>query len=249
MKEVQILDHGWVRLRNLSGPTRRTHVPIDPSSPDGCGFERDFDADDVDPAQAARKSFDQMDSDRTAEQDHKLADYLMRNWHTTPFEMIETWWEMKLPIFCARQFVRHRTVSIDEVSGRYVQLPADWYVPEIVGGRAKTAKQGQEDNLPPGVQTEFRVDLDESCRRDYDRYLKHLAFGVAPEHARLFLHLNHYTQWLWKQDLHNLMHFLSLRAHSHAQIEAQVYATAMVGLLREHLPRTMELFDKYRRMK
>lgn len=241
---LDVLDHGYVTLRNVSGPTRR----LFPHNSDHGEDFAEFDASDVDPAQAARKSFDQMDSDRTLEQDMKLADYLMKNKHTTPFEMVETWWEMKLPIFCARQFVRHRTVSIDEVSGRYVVLPEEWYIPDVVGGKAKSAKQGQEDNLPLSVQLDFRGALDGHCRNAYKQYLMAIDNGVAPEHARMFLSLNHYTMWLWKQDLHNLMHFLSLRAHSHAQVEAQKYAEAMISILRSVLPETMKLFDKYRRL-
>lgn len=241
---TQVLDHGFVTLRNLAGPTRRAtdldhhdHTII-----------RMFDADDVDPAQAARMSFDQMDTERTAEEDYRLARYLMKNWHTSPFEMVEAWIEMKLPIFVARQFVRHRTVSINEVSGRYVTLPAEWYIPEIVGGKAPNAKQGQADNLPEQEQAWFRHALNDSCRVDYENYLNAIKRGVAPEHARLFLHVNHYTHWLWKQDLHNILGFLRLRDHSHAQVEAQVYAKAIDGHLRTYLPNSMALYDDYRRL-
>lgn len=232
---IDVLDHGFVTLRNLAGPTRR--------------LDARFDADDIDPAQAARMSFEQMDVDRPREADHKLASYLMKNWHTTPFEMIEIWLEMKLPIFVARQFVRHRTVSINEVSGRYVTLPAEWYIPEIVGGKAPNAKQGQADTLRPATQTWFRTTLDNRCRESYDCYLEAIRVGIAPEHARLFLHLNHYTHWLWKQDLHNILNFLRLRDHSHAQIEAQEYARAVDSLLRVQLPESMRLYDEYRRVK
>lgn len=229
-----VLDHGFVALRNVSGPTRRSGSL--------------FDAHDVDPANSARMSFNQTDSGRTIEQDLKLADYLMRNWHTTPFEMIEIWVEMKMPIFVARQFVRHRTATINEVSGRYIALPAEWYIPEVVGGKAATAKQGQEDNLPYSDQQEFHEALDKHCENGYSNYLNAISEGVAPEHARMFLSLNHYTHWLWKQDLHNMMNFLRLRNHSHAQIESQQYAKAIDGVLRSVLPHTMELFDKYRGM-
>lgn len=229
-----VLDHGFVQLRNMAGPTRR---------PDCL-----FDADDRDPAQAARMSFDQMDSSRTEEEDFKLSRYLMKNWHTSPFEMIEIWLEMKMPIFVARQFVRHRTVSINEVSGRYITLPEEWYIPEIVGGKAKSAKQGQEDNLDQWIQQKFKEELNSDCAESYARYLYFIESGVAPEHARMFLHLNHYTHWLWKQDLHNMMGFLRLRDHSHAQIEAQQYAKACDAHIRGVLPKSMELYDEYRRV-
>ena len=229
-----VLDHGFVALRNLSGPTRRIDSP--------------FDAHDIDPANSARMSFDQMDSGRTEEMDIKLAGYLMKNKHTTPFEMIECWIEMKMPIFVARQFVRHRTATINEVSGRYITLPEEWYIPEIVGGKAPNAKQGQSDNLPQETQDNFKRRLDDQCQQSYIQYTAAIAEGVAPEHARMMLHLNHYTHWLWKQDLHNMLHFLSLRDHSHAQVEAQAYAKAIDKMLRKYLPNSMELYDSHRRL-
>jgi thymidylate synthase (FAD) len=230
----KVLDHGFVLLRNIAGPTRRPHL--------------EFDATDRDPPQAARMSFGAMDEEaRTEDEDHRLSKYLMKNWHTSPFEMVEIWMEMKMPIFCARQFVRHRTVSLNEVSGRYVTLPAEWYIPKVVGGKAPNAKQGQTDNLSAEAQKLFKDDLDYECRMSYDKYLGHLGAGVAPEHARMFLHLNHYTHWLWKQDLHNMMHMLSLRDHSHAQIEAQAYADACDRHLRRILPGSMALYDEFRR--
>ena len=155
---------------------------------------------------------------------------------------------MKMPIFVARQFVRHRTVSINEVSGRYVTLPAEWYIPEVVGGKAPYAKQGQVNSLPQVIQDQFKKCLSVVCEGDYGNYLLAIQDGVAPEHARMLLHLNHYTHWIWKQDLHNLMHFLSLRDHSHAQVESQEYARAIDTLIRQHLPELMALYDKYRRM-
>ena|ERR1700758_2948106 len=238
---IKVLDHGFVTLRNISGPTRR--IDWEP----GKGI-RPYDADDIDPANAARMSFNKMDSSRPREEDFRLCRYLMKNKHTSPFQMIEVWIEMKMPIFVARQFVRHRTVSINEVSGRYVTLPAEWYIPEVVGGKAPNVKQGQEDNLDDNSQEQFKYYLSSHCQDGYDMYLKAIEHGVAPEHARLFLSLNHYTHWLWKQDLHNLMHFLSLRDHSHAQIESQKYAQAIDKLIREVLPNSMALYDEFRRM-
>lgn len=153
-----------------------------------------------------------------------------------------------MPIFVARQFVRHRTACINEVSGRYVQLPAEWYIPEVVGKKAKDKKQGQTDGLYWQTADQFKHDLNEACKFGYKLYENAIMTDVAPEHARMLLHLNHYTHWIWKQDLHNLMHFLSLRVDSHAQIEAQKYAEAVIQLLRPHLPHSMALFDKYRRI-
>lgn len=239
----QVLDHGFVHLRNVSGPTAR-----DPEITD-----RLFQADDTDPANAARMSFDNMDSGRTREEDLKLADYLMRNKHTTPFEMVEVWIEMRMPIFVARQFVRHRTVSINEVSGRYVTLPPEWYIPDplTVGLKPNHIKQGRIVSDDVAATTEalwFCQALNDDCRRSYNNYADAIDAGIPNELARCFLHVNHYTHWLWKQDLHNLMHFLMLRAHSHAQWEAQQYGYAILELMREVLPHSMALFDKYRRM-
>jgi thymidylate synthase (FAD) len=162
--------------------------------------------------------------------------------------MIECWFEMKMPIFVARQFVRHRTVSINEVSARYITLPEEWYIPEVVGGKAPNAKQGQADNLSLETQHWFKGQLQYDCQRGYDLYIESIERGVAPEQARCFLHVNHYTHWLWKQDLHNMLNFLRLRDHSHAQIEAQVYAKAVDGHLRTYLPNSMALYDEYRKL-
>ena len=229
-----VLDHGFVALHNISGPN-----PVKDVSERFCAHDRD-------PANCARMSFNAMDT-RSLEEDMKLAEYLMKHKHTTPFEMVEIWLEMKLPIFVARQFVRHRTVSINEVSARYVQLPAEWYIPEVVGAKPDKAKQGQTAKLEIAMQDSFRASLDFVCTKSYASYVRYLESGVAPEHARLFLHVNHYTHWMWKQDLHNMMHFLSLRADSHAQVEAQAYALAIIELLKTALPETMKLFDEYRR--
>lgn len=237
MNKINVLDHGFVILRNIAGPS-------------GVGTDRDA-------PNSARMSFDQSHNDRTEEQDLKLAEYLMKNKHSTPFEMIEIWIEMKMPIFVARQFVRHRTVSINEVSARYVKLPAEWYIPnyENIGFKPKNAKQGRESILVENMTVEqrqllnsFIVDLNDSCFNSYQNYLNYIENGIAPELARCFLHLNNYTHWLWKQDLHNIMHFLSLRDHSHAQWESQQYAKTIANLLREKLPHTMDLYDKYRRL-
>jgi thymidylate synthase (FAD) len=173
----------------------------------------------------------------------------MKNHHSTPIEMIETWWEMKLPIFVARQFVRHRTVSINEVSARYTTLPEEWYIPrpENVGIKAATNKQGRDLSIEQPSREWFIDQLDEMCAASYKRYTLALDHGIPPELARSFLHVNHYTCWLWKQNLHNLFHFLALRDHPHAQWESQQYAKAMTEILCQYLPNLMELYTKYRR--
>lgn len=248
MYTKKVLDHGFVTLRNLAGPTRRSY-DVQPaqehSLTDSLRVPRAFDADDIDPAQAARMSFEQMDSERTYDQDMKLNEYLLKNQHTSPFEMIQVWIEVKVPIFVDRQLVRHRTWRRNESSGRYVTLPAEWYVPQVVGGKAPNKKQGQEDNLDEATQEWFRRSLSSACAADYDIYLRAIEKGVAAEHARMLLHVNHYVHWLGNVDLANMFHFLSLRTHSHAQIEARVYGFAIVDLLRPHLPGLMALFDKH----
>ena len=233
LKELNELDHGFVKLLNLSGPVRR---PL-----------KEFDASDRDPAITARISFDNMSEERLAEQDHRLLRYLMNNKHWTPVEMVEVWLEMKLPVFVARQFVRHRTACINEVSARYTKLPADWYIPDVkhLGVKSKSNKQGRDigESLPPHIAYGFVGDLDSACKKSYHKYEQYLDAGVAPELARSFLHVNHYTHWVWKQDLRNMMGFLSLRLDEHAQYEARVYAQATHTLLSQHLPVTMGWLD------
>lgn len=228
--KIEVLDHGFVQLRNIAGPTRRPLAM--------------FDASDTDPANSARMSFDGMDMERSYEVEMKLNHYLLKNKHMTPFESIEVWLEMKLPIFVARQFVRHRSAALNEVSGRYVTLPEEWYIPGIVGAVSKDKKQGQEAGLNQDTQDWFKQELNETCTFSYMRYKTAIENGVAPEHARLFLHVNHYTHWLWKQDLRNMLGFLVLRDHSHAQIEAQMYAQAITKLLEPQIPGIMKLYEE-----
>jgi thymidylate synthase (FAD) len=237
MNFIKVLDHGYVRLRNVSGPVRRPDL--------------EFDADDIDPANSARFSFDNADKvGRSREADLKLAKYLLEHKHTTPFEMVEIWLEMKMPIFIARQFVRHRTATINEISGRYIKLPNEFYIPDpqTVGVPAATNKQGRDaDGTNPYAQT-FCSTLRENCQRAYGQYEFDLEQKIPAEIARMQLPLNVYTKWLWKQDLHNIMHFIAVRVDNHAQWEAQQYAHAVYTLLKQALPYSMELFDKYRRL-
>lgn len=245
-----VLEAGYVELLNLaSGEAGRTDYTYE------CGENGEefievlsFSARDIDPAIAARTSFGQQNREHSEALDLRLLEYLISHSHNTPIEMTETWWEMKLPIFVARQFVRHRTATINEISGRYVTLPEDWYIPEVVGGKpAGNVKQGQEDNLSEITQETFKTSLDNCCRESYREYLYFLKEGVAPEHARLFLHVNHYTVWRFKIDLHNLFNFFRLRLDSHAQLEARAYAAVMFDILKQYLPKSCEFFDTYRR--
>ena len=124
----------------------------------------------------------------------------------------------------------------------------DYYVPKYFGKKGGSNKQGQQGYVCNGLQVLFKTLLHVSCLSSYACYKLALLFKVAPEQARLFLHVNFYTHWVWKQDLSNLMHFLSLRLDSHAQVEARIYATAMYDLLKLYLPKSMEFFDKYKRL-
>jgi len=251
MKDIiKVLDHGFVKLRNIAGPTRRTFNPIDPAQPNNCGTERPFDADDTDVANAARLSFEGQDQDRTYDTEMKLNRYLLVNKHMTPFETIVVWLEMKLPIFVARQLVRQRTQTINEASARYIQLPAEWYIPELADVliQSKDKKQGGKPiDLNDPVQVDagerYRMRLQANCELSYRSYEQSIADGIAMEQARLELHVNHYTHWMTTMSLRNLfMSFLVLRDHSHAQIESQQYARATIQLLEPHLPGLMDLY-------
>lgn len=230
-----VLDHGFVRLRNLAGPTRRRNAR--------------FDADSIDPARCARISFDAEAETRPRDKDLKLNRYLLSRHHNTPIEMIEVWVEMKLPIFVARQFVRHRTATINEVSARYVELPAEWYIPkpEHVGFVTSSAKQGREireGEINPVAEI-FTSGLDHSCRNAYMMYTSSISAGVPAELARNLLHLNHYTHWMWKQDLWNVLHFLGKRLAPNAQFEAREYAGALQSLLIREIPELMAAAQLY----
>lgn len=256
--EIKVLDHGFVKLLNLSGPVRRQRPAITVRK--GKTVDR-FDADDIDPALVARTSFNQddlvggiveavdmgADAPRTREQELKLVKYLMDNRHTTPLEMIVCWIEMKMPIFVARQLVRHRTVSINEVSARYVQLDNEFYIPELenVGVKSESNKQGRNtDGSIPEVAGFFSEALEQHCDNAYGLYEKFINQGVPNELARTFLPVNIYTRWVWKQDLHNMMHMLRLRMDPHAQFEIRQYADAIFNLLEEQLPDLMGFFKE-----
>lgn len=246
-----VLDHGSLELLNLSGPNNRKNR--------NSFGEEIFCAEDIDPAQVARICLDNLEAQRAKEADLSLYEYLISNSHTTPVEMIETWWHMQLPIFVARQVVRHRTATINEVSARYTVLPDKWYIPEkeYVGLYTGSVKQGRTEVGPAAWQhfTDeqkaavefFRARLQVCCRNSYKEYLEQIEAKIAPELARCFLHPNHYTQWIWKMDLHNLMHFMALRVDEHAQYEVRVYADAVYKILKPLLPKSMEFFDTYRR--
>ena len=167
--------------------------------------------------------------------------------NTTPFEMVEFKFRCKMPILVARQWVRHRTASLNEMSARYSELPAEWYVPEIedIKYQADKNKQGRKDEVLENAQ--HHQDLfDEEAAKAFGLYRERLNDGMARELARGNLPLSTYTVWIWKIDLHNLFHFLGLRAHSHAQLEIRVFAEAMCEMVKERCPIAYEAFEDYR---
>lgn len=199
--------------------------------------------------QAARVSYG--DGTKTVNEDKGLDRYLMRHSHTTPNEMIVFKYRIKVPIFIARQMTRHRMISLNEVSGRYSVMKDDFYIPrsEEMRAQSKTNKQGSDGVFEKDQAEVYAQSIEKHCRDSYDIYLKMIESGVSREQARMVLPLNLYTEFYWKQDLHNLLHFLSLRTDSHAQYEVQVYANAMLDLIRPLVPWTIEAWDDYHVMR
>ncbi|MEI7488337.1 MAG: FAD-dependent thymidylate synthase, partial [Chryseobacterium sp.] len=172
--------------------------------------------------QAARVSYG--DGTKTINEDRGLIRYLLRHKHTTPFEMIEFKFHMKMPIFIARQMVRHRTANINEYSGRYSMMKDEFYKPEIENVRQQSSvnKQGSGESINEVDASNFIEKIDSICNQSYEEYEKAIQKGVAREQARMLLPVNFYTEWYWKVDLHNLLHFLALRCDPHAQWEIRV---------------------------
>lgn len=183
----------------------------------------------------------------TPEKDRGMLRYLMRHRHTTPFEMAELKFQMAMPIFVARQWIRHRTASVNEVSARYSVLPDRYYVPSPadVRGQSSMNKQMSEGTVGVDVSSQF-VDWLHGRSAEHAAYESFTKAGVARELARMGLPLNLYTEWTWKIDLHNLLHFLSLRLDVHAQYEIRVYAEAMYKIVKSLAPLTAEAFEDYR---
>ena len=224
------------------------------------GFVRviDYMGDDAAIVQAARVSYGRGTS--KMRDDRGLIRYLMRHRHTTPFEMCELKLHVKLPIFVARQWIRHRTASVNEYSARYSILDREFYLPEpaILAEQSRTNRQGRETTLSPGQAAAVLDILRDDALRCYDHYEELLnedelgsarrddAPQLARELARMNLTLNYYTQWYWKVDLHNLLHFLSLRMDPHAQYEIRVYADVIGSLVEKWVPLAWEAFRDYR---
>ncbi len=221
-QEIKVLDSGFVRLVDFMGS-------------------------DDSIVEAARVSYGRGTKKRR--EDRGLIRYLMRHQHTTPFEMVEFKFHVKLPIFIARQWIRHRTANVNEYSGRYSVMEDDFYVPkpEDVKQQSTTNRQGREEaEVDPAVRESFLAFLNTSNRHLYDEYLKAIDSGVAREIARINLPLSLYTQWYWKVDLHNLFHFLKLRLDQHAQAEIREYAKAMAQFVKQVVPVAWEAFEDYR---
>jgi thymidylate synthase (FAD) len=223
------------------------------------GFVRviDYMGDDAAVVQAARVSYGR--GTKSVRDDAGLINYLMRHRHTTPFEMCEIKFHVKLPIFVARQWIRHRTANVNEYSARYSVVEDEFYIPapEQLAAQSATNRQGRGDVLTGEDAARALAILQEDSRRSYDRYRELLnetpdgavveagRDGLARELARMNLTLNVYTQWYWKVDLHNLLRFLSLRADAHAQYEIRVYAEAMLEAVARWVPLVHAAFMDY----
>ncbi len=213
------------------------------------GFVRviDYFGDDAAVVQAARVSYGK--GTRKSSEDRQLIRYLMRHRHTTPFEMCEIKFHIKLPIFVARQWIRHRTASVNEISGRYSLFTDEYYTPNDTEMASQSAdnKQGRGDALTGAAAENVHDYLTTHSDASYALYTRLLTdHDLARELARVVLPVNYYTQWYWKIDLHNLLHFLALRMDAHAQYEIRVYAEAMARAAAAWVPLSYEAFEDYR---
>jgi len=230
---VPLLDHGFIRVIDYMG-------------------------DDAAIVQAARVSYGR--GTRRVSEDAGLIRYLMRHRHTTPFEMCEIKFHIKLPIFVARQWIRHRTANVNEYSARYSVLDREFYIPapHQLAAQSVSNRQGRGDVLQGEEADAVLAMLRDDAARCYDHYVDMLneddagaprdpdRQGLARELARMNLTLNTYTQWYWKTDLHNLLHFCSLRADAHAQYEIRVYADAILNVVKDWVPAAHAAFMDYR---
>lgn len=184
---------------------------------------------------------------RAVSENRGLIRYLMRHRHTTPLEMVEFKFRCKMPIFVARQWIRHRTANVNEMSGRYSEMPHEYYVPalEDIQPQASKNKQGRADETMDDPDY-WRDGFSDEARVNFELYQDRIDAGMARELARANLPLSTYTQWIWKIDLHNLLHFLALRLHPHAQKEIRVFGEAMAGLIKPIVPIAYEAFEDYR---
>lgn len=229
-----VLDHGFIRVIDYMGT-------------------------DESIVQAARVSYGR--GTKKVNQDQGLINYLMRHRHSTPFEMCEIKLHVKLPIFVARQWIRHRTANVNEYSARYSILSKEFYLPrpEHLAVQSNLNRQGRGDVLTPDRAAWALEKLKQDAENAYETYEQLMNLtdegeerepgqqGLTRELARMNLSLNYYTEWYWKVDLHNLFHFLSLRGDSHAQYEIQAYAHVLLDLVQKWVPFSYEAFCKYRK--
>lgn len=221
-KEFKCLDKGFVRLVEVMGS-------------------------DSSIVQAARVSYGK--GTKSISEDRNLIRYLMRHRHTSPFEMVEYKFHIKLPIFVARQWIRHRTANVNEYSGRYSIMNDEFYVPDqdAVRKQSKTNKQGRSNEpVAPEIASKFIRDIQETQQSLYDKYNNYLEDEIARELARINLPLSTYTEWYWKIDLHNLFHFLQLRLDPTAQYEIREYARIIAKIVEATVPMAYEAFVDYR---
>ncbi|WP_135450351.1 FAD-dependent thymidylate synthase [Tabrizicola caldifontis] len=220
-----VLDHGFIRVIDYMG-------------------------DDAAIVQAARVSYGA--GTKHVQNDEGLIRYLMRHWHSTPFEMCEIKLHVKLPVFVARQWIRHRTANVNEYSARYSILDREFYIPapEHLAAQSTVNNQGRGEVLSGPEAARVLEILKRDATTAYDHYETMLSQegqqGLARELARMNLPMNIYTQWYWKTDLHNLFHFLRLRADSHAQYEIRVYAEAIAACVKDWVPLAYGAFEDYR---
>ena len=224
-KVYPVLDHGFVRVVDYMG-------------------------DDAAICQAARVSYGR--GTKSVQNDEGLIRYLMRHWHSTPFEMCEIKLHVKLPVFVARQWIRHRTANVNEYSARYSILDREFYIPEpeALAAQSVINNQGRGEVLTGEEAEKVLRLLKNDSSQAYDHYEQMISQedqkGLARELARMNLPANIYTQWYWKVDLHNLLHFLRLRADSHAQFEIRVYADEICKLVSDWVPFAYAAFEDYR---
>ena len=195
--------------------------------------------------QAARVSYGKGTS--KVSQDRGLIRYLMRHRHTTPFEMVEFKFHCKMPIFVARQWVRHRTANINEYSLRYSEARDEFYYPEPehIQFQSVLNKQGRKGEVPKELKQKVQNYFEEISKRSFEMYSELNEAGIARELARAVLPVNLYTEWYWKNDLHNLLHFIGLRSDSHAQYEIRVYSDAMAKSVKKVAPFAWEAYQDY----
>jgi thymidylate synthase (FAD) len=238
--------HGYTTFRALSpGAEKWIGRPIQ-CLDHGFVYLVDYMGNDESVVQAARTSYGQ--GTKKVSNTEVLIRHLRRHFHNTPFEMVEFKFHCKMPIFVARQWIRHRTASVNEYSGRYSEMEDEFYVPEpgVLKKQSQSNRQGRDEDLEQGQKSDILQELRDCYRNQYDFYQRLLNnHELARELARLPLSVGNYTQWYWKIDLHNLMHFLHLRLDEHAQYEIRVFAQAMARIVREAVPICFQAFEDY----